>query len=114
MKKAYILLARKLIEASLKKLAFKYSFLGGFVGKLIAIIFAPILAYMIEEGHMIIEFERIAKSVEMDINEYKEVFKELGELNEGNKEITEAEKERLLLKVKQITRKALSIKQYLR
>lgn len=115
MNKAYIYLARKLIELAIKELITSYpklSFMSGFVGSIVSIFLSPIIAKLISQGVLAVDFKRIEMKVEREGEEYLKFFNNLQ--NVDSSQLTEQEKQDLINKAKEITKRFLSVKQYLK
>lgn len=111
MNKAYIYLAKKLIELAIKELIASYpylKFMSGFLGTLISIIVSPILARLMSNGILSVDFKFIDNMVEQDGVPFKDFFTELYSMD--STKITKEQEQELLNKAKALTRKYISIK----
>jgi len=117
MNKAYLYLARAMIQIALRQLVKespKLFFLSGWVGTLIAVIFSPLLGYMLSKSILNADFKIIDKSVDQEADEFFNVYRELDALNKSNTPVTEAQKQEMLKRVKEVTVRLLSVKKYLK
>jgi len=115
MDKAYIYLARSLIEIALKQMLLNYpkiSFLAGWPISLIAIVFSPVLGHLINRSVLNLDFIKIENEVSKDAKQYFEFYKNLKSLDVS--QFTETERQAIILKAKNATKRFLSIRQYLK
>lgn len=115
MNKAYIYLAKKLIELAIKELIVSYpklSFLSGFVGGFISIFLSPIIAKLISSGVLQVDFKRIDLRIEKEGEEYFQFFDKLQKTDHSK--LTQEEKDELILKAQAITKRFISIRQDLK
>ena len=115
MNKAYIQLARSVIEMTLKEMLLKFpkiSFLAGWPISLISILFSPILGHLISSGILSLDFARIESKVSADGKQYFEFFKQLKEKDQSK--LSDLEKEAIIATAKKVTKRFLSAKQYIK
>lgn len=115
MDKAYIYLARSLIEIALRQMLKSYpkiSWLSGWPISLIAIVFSPILGHMISRSILNLDFIKIESEVSNDAKQYFEFYKNLKSLDISK--FTDAEKEAVIEKAKKAFRRFASARQHLK
>lgn len=113
--KAYLYLARSLIEMTLKQMLVsfpKISFLAGWPISLVAILFSPILGFMISSGVLALDFAKIESQVSEEGRQYFKIFKQLKEKDASK--LSDLEKQAIINTAKKITKRFLSAKQYLK
>lgn len=115
MDKAYIYLARSLIEIALKEMISRYAKIGWLSGwpiSFIAIVFSPILGHMISRSILNLDFELIKSKVSGESKKYFDFYKNLKQTNTSK--LSDIQKEALIAQAKKITKRFLSAKQYLK
>jgi len=110
--KTYLFVARAAIEQGLRLLAAKYglAFLGGPFGMIIGFIFSPVLATLLSDGIVNVEFKLLEFRTSQDRKKYEQAIK----MGREAKGLTPEQRKQMLKEIIDATKNYISIRKYLK